>query len=58
MLVGEGVSLSLFWCRDVASRLYLDLLGSVRLQIPGDIDTDIKIDNLSTFLLTFLPYRS
>ena len=26
-------------------------------QVPANIDTDIKIFNLSTFLPTFLPYR-
>ena len=39
-----------------ANRVLVKIVSCVD-QVPGDIDTDIKIDKLSTFLSTFLPYR-
>ena len=44
-------------CVQKARQLVCDSDVSAIQQIPADIDTDNKIDKLSTFLSTFLPYR-
>ena len=45
-----------FKCLQI-SNPHCNWLRVPRKQVPADIDSDIKIDKLSTFLSTFLPYR-